>query len=97
MRSVEERLGTVPLTSRLALIAGTSSCHMAVSHVSLVCMTQCANGVGLFVFRIDPLPYSLVVWCSSDTSVLHLQALMVLLAPTLPTQAHLDYKHMPLK
>ena len=33
--------------------------------------------------------------CPSDTSVLHLQVLMVLLAPVFPTQAHLDYKHMP--
>ena len=34
-------IGDFPLTARLALIAGTSSCHMAVSNaVYLVCKLQ---------------------------------------------------------
>ena len=34
-------------------------------------------------------------WCTSDTSALHLQVLMLHTAQTLPIQAHLDHKHMP--
>ena len=64
--SVIGGLEGVAVTSRLALIAGTSSCHMAVS-VGRACLFICLF-VCLFVFRVQSIPY-LCLECGAPISL----------------------------
>ena len=74
---------------RFRMFFSKSSEFAIILSIGCILICKCCSLIKhLLTYATELLPYSLIVRRPSDTSVLHLQALTVLLTPVFPAQAH---------